>query len=168
MYYLLVVLILLTLILGYTVTRYAQEGKKPPLNNSRIADKFLAGLAGGTVIALIPAFLFITYYPTKGQSDGNLGLFGIALMYLPVGYAIGSATGVYLVGNKSNETGSFLASLCGSLLVGLGVLGAIFLFRGLLGFISVVFIPVVLFGEPIVAIIIFNRTRKYKSSATPR
>ena len=47
MYNQLVVLTLLTLILGFTVTGYAQEGSKPPLSKGRIAGEFFAGVAGG-------------------------------------------------------------------------------------------------------------------------
>ena len=164
-----VALPLLALILGFAVTGYAQEGEKPPLSKGRIAGEFFAGVAVGTATAVIPFSLLMLLFPLNDSTGGPAGFLTsssevvtmCAYLCLPVGYAIGSATGVYLVGNRGNETGSFLLPLIGSSLVVTGGLAATFL-SGHWGF-----IPVILVGAPAVATIIFNSTRKYKSS-TPR
>lgn len=153
-----VVLTLLTLILGFTVTGYAQEGAKPPLSEGRIAGEFFVGVVGGTVVGIIPAILFYTCYPINRANDGEeWRLFGIALVYLPIGYAIGSAIGVYLVGNRGNQTGSFTYTLVGASLAGIGCLAAAFLSN------SFGFIPVILIAAPAVATIVFNWMRRYKT-----
>jgi hypothetical protein len=166
MYNQIVALTLLTLTFGFTVTRHTQDGKKSSLNISRIAGEFLAGIAGGIIIGFIPAYLFLYHYPTGGQSDGNLGLVLPALMYLPVGYSLGSAIGVYLVGNIGKETGSFKYTLGGSSLIGLVALGITIILSSMcpgIFFISSIVSMLVLVIAPV---FMFNLTRKYKSPAT--
>jgi hypothetical protein len=167
MYNPLVVSTLLALILGFTVPGYAQEEAKPPLSKGRIAGEFFAGAAGGTAAAVIPfclsLYLADKFFPREPGS-GPAGAPGtlpemFAFLCLPVGYAIGSATGVYLVGNRGNQTGSFKYPLIGTSLVVIGGLTALLPMHGER------FTPVLLVGAPAVATIIFNLTRKYKSSA---
>jgi hypothetical protein len=163
MYNQLVVLALLTLILGFTVTGYAQEGAKPPLSSKRITGEFLAGVAVGTAAAVIPAYLLFKLFPREPGSGpagapANLPEL-IAFLSIPVGYAIGSAIGVYLVGNSGNQTGSFLLPLVGTSLVVIGGLAATFLSG------HWEFIPVTLVGAPAVAVGVFNSTRRYKTDA---
>lgn len=77
-----------------------------------------------------------------------------------IGYPIGSALGVYIVGDTGDETGSFVATLCGSLL-GASLSYAAILLRILpspLSYVSFFAVP------PICACIGFNMTRRYKSS----
>jgi MFS family permease len=154
-----VALTLLTLTFGL----YDREGKKP--SSSNIAGELLAGIAGGIITGFLPAYLFLYHYPTEGQSDGNLGLFLPALIYLPVGYSLGSAIGVYLVGNIGKETGSFLATLRGSLLTGLAVIVITFTLSSIYsGFFLIISIPSILVLV-IAPVFIFNSTRRSKLSA---
>lgn len=69
-----------------------------------------------------------------------------------IAYPIGSAIGVYLVGNIGDETGSFGATLRGSIIGGA---------LGLLAF-GVGVLP----GAPIGATIGFNSSRRYKTPRT--
>lgn len=163
MYNQLVALTVLTLILGFTVTGYAQERAKPPLSKGRITGEFFAGVAGGTAVAVMPCYLLIKLFPRE-PGTGPAGVPGnlpeiLAALCLPVGYAIGSAAGVYLVGNTGNETGSFLKPLVAASLVVIGGLTATFLSG------QVEFIPVILVGAPAVAVGVFNSTRRYKTDA---
>lgn len=163
----LVVLTLLTLILGFTVTGYAQEGAKPPLNKRRIAGEFFAGVVGGvggTAAAVIPFYLLMSLFPLE-PGAGPAGVFVassevvtvVAYLCLPVGYTIGSAAGVYLAGNRGNQTGSFTYTLVGASLVVIGGLVATFLSG------HWEFIPVMLVSAPAVAVGVFNSTRRYKT-----
>lgn len=165
----LVVLTLLTLIFG-TGTGYAQqEGAKPPLSKGRIAGEFFAGVVGGvggTAAAVIPFYLLMSLFPLE-PGAGPAGVFVassevvtvVAYLCLPVGYIIGSAAGVYLAGNRGNQTGSFTYTLIGASLVVIGGLVATFLSG------HWEFIPVMLVGAPAVATIVFNWTRRYKTDA---
>lgn len=147
MYRQLVALTLLTLILGFTVTGYAQE--KPPLSSTRITGEFLAGVTGGAVAVIIMYYWFDKFFP---EGDGRMGL----ILYFPVGYVIGSATGVYLAGNIGNETGSFLLPLVSGSLAGLVATVAT------LSWCEDWIIPAILVSVPAVATIGFNLTRRYK------
>jgi hypothetical protein len=165
----LVVLTLFSLILGFTVTGYAQEGAKPPLSGRRIAGEFFAGAAGGTAAAVISFYLswhlvdrFFPREPGSGPAGGPGTLPEVlAYLCLPVGYAIGSAAGVYFVGNIGNETGSFKYTLVGTSLVVVGGLVAAFLSEDP----TPTFLIGTLVSVPAVATIIFNSTRRYKGNS---
>ena len=162
-----IVLTLLTLILGFTITGYAQEGTKPPLSKGRIAGEFFAGVVGGvggTAAAVIPFYLLMLLFPLEpGAGPAGVPTTSsevvtvCAYLCLPVGYVIGSAAGVYLVGNRGNQTGSFTYTLVGASVVVIGGLVAAFLSG------HWEFIPVMLVGAPAVAVGVFNSTRRYKN-----
>ncbi len=97
----------------------------------------VVGVALGIVGVYVGAGLELELTDSKNEFSG----FGGAIIGALIGYTLGSATGVYLVGNIGDGTGSFLATLGGSIL---GVLG-----YGV--------------GSPIGAAIGFNLTRRYKS-----
>ncbi len=75
-----------------------------------------------------------------------------------LGASIGSALGVYIVGNIGDETGSIGATFRGSIL-GMGLAWAAILLRTPLAYISVA-------APPILACIGFNNTRRYKFSSS--
>jgi hypothetical protein len=106
-----------------------------------------AGLMGGMIIGAEEG----CYELGCGMGEGLIGL--------TIGHTLGSAIGVYLVGNIGNETGSFLATLGGSILGGGLGLTFVFLSGELLPF------PL-LVCPPIGATIGFNLTRRYKSPPT--
>ena len=164
MYNRLVALALLTLILGFTVTGYAQEGNKPPLSKGRIAGELFAGVAGGVAVGTITGYLLykITSMGKQDESSGWV-FYYLGLVCIPIGYAVGSAAGVYLVGNYGNETGSFSEPAIGGSLA------------GIIGFPLTHFpdagwkpLSVLLVGVSAIATIIFNFTREYKSSTATR
>ncbi|MBI1924985.1 hypothetical protein HYR99_12150 [Candidatus Poribacteria bacterium] len=118
----------------------AQKDEKPPQNGVRIGGEILAGGAGGIILGCGGAFIgygleiLIVCEPVD-----DLGLCGLRGFIIggSIGYLLGSSIGVYVVGNSGNETGSFWATLAGSIL-GLPL-------------------------APISATIGFNLTRRYKS-----
>jgi len=129
-----------------------QSHKKPPLSVVRIAGEILAGtllgFVGLPVVYIINIMIF-------GKSDysGSVGglhafaFLGILVFLFPPLYVLGSAIGVSLVGERGNQTGSFLASLGG----------------GLLGLIVIpVQWPLAFLTVPVMASLGFNLTRKYK------
>lgn len=79
----------------------SSNGTKPPLNAGRITGEILVGSAGGLLGGV---FGFIIASPYE-----NMRFYSFM-----IGHSIGSATGVYTIGNLNNETGNFGASLIGS------------------------------------------------------
>ena len=129
---------------------------KPPLNAGRITGEILIGSAGGLLGGV---FGFIIASPFEK----------IRFHSFMIGHSIGSATGVFTIGNLNNETGNFGASLIGSALF---EILAFLDYKPYLStsdewafynnFRKITF----LFGfaAPIGATIGFNSTRRYKTS----
>jgi hypothetical protein len=122
----------------------SERRKLPP---PRWVEKTLGGLAGGVLGGGIGAGAgFATGYlidPHSSASDVDWAAgWGLVIGGL-TGYLLGSAIGVYCVGDTPEEAGSFLGTLGG------GLLGA----------------PACLFpGVPIGATVGFNLTREYRST----
>jgi uncharacterized protein YqgC (DUF456 family) len=127
---------------------------KPPLKGTRIAWEIFAGSGIG-----IPAFLatgFFGFIILYNYEYNN----AIWKAYAPVCLGVltvGSATGVYLVGNAGNENGSLLATLCGSVIGLLVGLHAIEQRSSSLD----VWDLLILTGPSIAATTAFNLTRRY-------
>jgi len=125
---------------------------KPPLSVGRIVGEILAGGVGGVVVGFVGLVVGINYAFARDLPMGKCNpVVGYAIR---IGSVLGSTIGVYVVGNIGNETGSFLATLGGSILgglVGWSISGTE------AGFVALVF------GPPIGATLGFNLTRKYKS-----
>ncbi len=141
---------LLALTFGFAITAYAQAGEKPPLSAMRITGEALAGGVGELAVYLIGE----SVEPQIGQ--------GSVLAWL-ISTPVACATGVYLVGNMRDETGSFLATLAGGILGWIaGIAGDAFLWESGHRLSATIVLAA---SSPIGAIIGFNLTRKYESSA---
>ena len=154
--------------------------QKPPLSVGRIAGEILAGTAtGATAAAIAYLFFYAVGYGAKiaGLSEGgcmpslaDLAIWGITLWVVPMAYGLASAVGVYLVGSRGTQTGSFLASL------GFGLIGGFVMMVALIpvAFLSAALIVgaeniarrtlwvLVALIPPISATLGFNLTRRYK------
>jgi hypothetical protein len=126
---------------------------RPPLNTGRIALESVAGFGAGIGTAIAGAFIgnMIAPYDCYGYplciSPG--AFFGIL-----IGYPLGTALGVYAVGNIGIETGSFSSTLTGSIagiLIGIYVAGKVD---------SEISFFVTSVAGPVIA---FNMSRRYKN-----
>lgn len=129
---------------------------KPPLNQGKVFGELIAGTALGMAIGMGAAYIgaSITYDGTW-FSDLPGALIGIMLAY-----PLGSALGVYLVGNIGSTTGSFSSALgaaYGGLI--LGAAGAYALNRVSQSASVIAFLAV----PPLLATFSFNRSRRYKN-----
>ena len=127
---------------------------KPPLSVGRIVGEILAGGVGGVVVGFVGLVVGINYamhYLPMGKCNP------VVDYAIRIGSVLGSTIGVYVVGNIGNGTGSFLATLGGSILGGLVGWSALVLGQPLVGLSALVL------GQPIGATLGFNLTRKYKS-----
>ena len=121
--------------------------KKSRLSDRRLSDEILAGVLAG--IATGSAVGYVGNYIFCGECDEQ---FWIAVT---TAYSLGSAIGVYIVGNIGDKTGSFIATLGGSMLGGLAGFAAAYAVP-----FGVLLLPL---GPPIGATIGFNKTLRYKS-----
>jgi hypothetical protein len=135
----------------------------------RIAAEILTGAV--TAAALTYLSLCVVGYRAymAGLGEGCMdGLVVLAIMFwvVPPVYILGCAIGVYFVGRIGSQTGSFLATLGGSL-IALFVMGLLYFYIKvaedmMLGIEKVVLWPLVFLAAPIMATIGFNLTRRYK------
>ena len=142
-----------------------QNRKKPPLSRRRIACEILAGTATGLAVAYPVAYV-IGASVDKGCFGGIVALSKIFFVFPPV-YGLGSTVGVYLLGTRGKQTGSFILTVAGGFLGGLLTLLMISIGINLSDeLILIVFLLfwslLVLLIPPILATIGFNRTRRYK------
>jgi len=91
---------------------------------------------------------------------------GIYFLACPMVYGPASTVGVYLLGSRGKQTGSFLLTLVGGFLGGLVIL-PMFFFANLstnefIGIEKIVLWALVLLIPPILAILGFNLRRRYK------
>ena len=130
---------------------------KPPLSPLRITGELLAGGAGGFVLGLggaLTSALMSGGFKSGGPYEG-----------MPLGALVGSSIGVsasvYLVGVCGNETGSYRATLLGTItghLIGFGIYSLFNIDNETLEF-------AMIFGLPaICGVIGFNSTRSYEKS----
>ena len=165
-----------------SVENEKQSRHKPPRSRRRIAGEILAGMATGFAFA-VPV-LYVTVYVIVRAIWGeekNLGLggfvvLGFILLAFPMLYGPASAVGVYLVGRRGTQTGSFFATL------GWGCLGGLVM---LVMLIPVLFLSAALIVgvenivrwtlwvlvsliPPIFATLGFNLTRRYEEPVLPR
>ncbi len=162
-----------------TAENKEQNRQKPSLNLGRIACEILAGAVAGLAVALPVAYVIGIVLVGKGEPFFQV----IFNMVFPLLYGLGSAVGVYLVGSRGKQTGSFLRTLAGGLVGGLVMLVmlplALFLssdyivevessdyivgVEKIVGWALVVLISLI---PPIFATISFNLRRRYKEPAS--
>ena len=115
--------------------------EKPPLSGARIASEILGSVGGEILGGIVGVYI-------GARIAGREGAGWV------VGSTIGTATMVYLVGNIGNQTGSFWATLIGSILgVGVEVIAS----ENIILLMASIAVP------PIFTTIGFNLTRRYKS-----
>ncbi len=143
--------------------------QKPPRSLRMIACEILAG--AGTAAALAYLSLYVVGYGAKsaglgeGCMDGLLVLGMMAYVVPPV-YILGCAIGVYFVGTRGIQTGSFWATL-GGVFLGVPIMALLFFYIGvaedmILGIEKIILWPLVFLTPSIGATTTFNLTRRYK------
>jgi hypothetical protein len=127
---------------------------QPELKVHKLIFEFIAGEFAGLTLAALTGGLLNS---KEGTSEGfpEVSTSGTAGFLL--GYGLGNALGVYLIGNSRGETGSFKATLAGSMI------GLVVGFASLYVYDEWKPIPaaILLFGPPVGAMIGFNGTRRY-------
>ena len=145
-----------------------QNHLKPPRSVIRIAGEILAGAAAGFAVA-VPAEYVIGAGVDKSGLAGFETLIKMILVLPPV-YGLGSAVGVYLLGNIGKQTGSFLLTLGCGLLGGLVMLGMLIVLSVLSEVLIVGVERIVLWTLGVIILLIpaiiatlgFNSSRRYK------
>ena len=147
-----------------------QDHLKPPRSLGRIAGEILAGTALGLVVLLV---VYVTGIVIVGEYEqlATRGFLAVFILVLSPLYGLSSAVGVYLVGTRGKQTGSFLATL------GRGFLGVfVMVLLGfcassagdmMLGIAKIVLWPLAFLAAPIFATLGFNLTRRYKKPPSP-
>ncbi len=141
-----------------------QNHQKPPRSVGRIAGEILAGAAAGFAVA-VPAAYVIGAGVDKGSFAG-FGALAKMILVLPPVYGLASAVGVYLLGNRGKQTGSFLLTLGSGFVGGLVMIVVSFIlpvgWRGEATVSAILLLSFVLLIPPIFATIGFNLRRRYK------
>ena len=149
-----------------TAENKEQNRKKPPLSRCRIAGEILAGLAVAVPVLFVAVCVFaiLAIPPSKGGHDWGpvVMLFMFAFFAFPILYGPASAIGVYLVGSRGKQTGSFLLTLVAGFLGGLFTSFILWVSVSLSLQLLSKLIALGLLIPPIVATYGFNRTRRYK------
>lgn len=151
-----------------------QKRQKPPRNLGRIAGEILTGAA--TAAALAYLSLYVVGYGAKsaGWGEGCMGglaVLAIMIYVAPPVYVLGCAVGVYFVGRIGNQTGSFLATLGGTL-IGVFIMGILYFYvkeaEDMMWTIEkIVLWPLVFLAPSTMATLCFNLTRRYKKPPSP-
>ncbi len=150
-------LILLTIIIFSSSNKLyskekPQKNKVPPLSFNNIAGESCMGFYGGSIFMI--GTMYIGYL--VGNDNDIVTAVGASL-----GYLVGNPICVYMAGNRDNKTGSFWATLGGSLIG--GVVPLIQLIRGSYGKLY----PAYLLTCPLIGSIVgFNMTRRYTTEKT--
>jgi len=149
------------------VEKKKQTHQKPPLSIGRIAGEIFAGI--GMSFAVMMPVLFIEVIVSFGgiRSEETRTAFMAMLSKVTPGvYGIAGAIGVYLLGNRGNQTGSLLLTLAFGFFAGVLNLAVLPLAKLLPEMLTIILLyssmPLVLFVPPIFATIGFNLTRRYK------
>jgi hypothetical protein len=156
-------------------TNKKQSHQKPPLSVVRITGEIIIGAVTGFAIAVPVAYAvaYVMLYVLYGgpPEDKNLGLggflvFGAMAFAFLILYGPATIVGVYLVGTRGNQTGSFLVT-AGGLLLAVPVIVLLFIYKDMaeyktLGIVETILWVLVFVAPSISATICFNLTRRYK------
>ena len=150
-----------------------QNRQKPPLSIGRIAGEILAGIGMSFAVMMLVGFVEgIVLFGGIGDGETRIAFMAKLSKVTPAVYGIAAAVGVYLLGSRGNQTGSFLLTLAFGFLAGLLKLAILPLAKLLPEMLIVIlfcsFGPLVLFVPPIAATLGFNLTRRYKEPVLPR
>lgn len=151
-------IVLVVMVLSYWNVGFGQQVEqyhdKPPLRVGKIFSEFLIGELCAVMSGFTCAFLLAQLTETNGLGAVYTGLVGGV-----IGITIGSAFGVYQAGSNDIETGSFFATLGGSIIGTVVALYPLFQ-QSNIDQIN----PFLLLTSPTIgAIIGFNCTNKYRS-----
>jgi len=139
--------------LGYLDRKSSNKNDRPPLR----VDKLLAQFAAGEFVGFSAGALGLVLlnHPEEKSSEGYPVVTWLGSVGFFASYCIGSAGGVYYVGNTRNETGSFNATFIGSATGILLSIGSYFVLDE-----PIITGSLFLFGPTIGAIIGFSMTRE--------
>ncbi|UCG59751.1 MAG: hypothetical protein JSU70_09575 [Phycisphaerales bacterium] len=157
-----------------TAKEEEKNRQKPPLSLGRIASEILAGI--GMSFAAMMLFRCIEglmLFGGIGDGESRIAFMATLSKVTPGVCGIAGAVGVYLLGSRGSQTGSFLVTLASGFLAGLLMLATRPLAYRLPEALLIVtlfcsFLPPVLLVSPIMATIGFNLTRRYKETVLPR
>lgn len=135
-----------------------RKSVKPDLSVDRVAVEFIAGEVGGLLTGLGCGLIGYLIDPSEGEYAGFRGFAYGAF----IGFPIGSAYGVYVVGTGGKETGSYPATLLGCTIGVLAGVGIVSIFEEFDGAYAVPFLLPVIGG-----IIGFNQTRRWDDGFNP-
>jgi len=138
--------------------------QKQPLSAKRIACEILAA-STLSILALLVVYVTGIIVIDEG-CFAVFGFLAMCVLTFPLLNGLGSAFGVYHVGSRGNETGSFLATLGFGFLGGL-VMALLVCFVYAAGYVmsvmeKTVIWAIALLTAPSVATLCFNLTRRYK------
>lgn len=158
-----------------------QVRQKPPLSAKKIVCEILAGTVMGFVVAVPVAYAvaYMLLYVIYGgpPKDKNLGIEGflvfgaMALTFLML-YGPATVAGVFLVGTRGKQTGSFLAT-AGGLFLTLPAIALLSLYIDMAeyktaGIVKTTLLALVFLAPAITATLCFNLTRRYKTPVLPK
>jgi len=154
-----------------TVEKKRQRHRKPPLSLGRIGSEVLVGAVVGLAVALPLALLIGRALVGRGVCFEEIGIFAIFAVIFPLLYGLVGAAGVYLVGARGKETGSFLLTSIGGFLGGFFMLAMLPLtlsisnaqIAGVENIIVCTVGAFVLLSPPVFGTLGFNLTRRYRN-----
>ena len=155
-----------------------QNCQNPPLSLGRIACEILAGFVTGFAIPVPLSYAVIYGFtcmffgaPADWPEKGEFGLFvfvdlAIIIISFLLLYGPATAVGVYLVGSRGKQTGSFLATF-GGVFLGVPVIVLLYLYIDMagdmmLGIVKIVLWSLLVLAAPLGSTLCFNLTRRYK------
>ncbi len=131
---------------------------KPRVSTGKLFGEIFLGMVGNVAGGYAGGVIGYNIDRNSGN-DGWFAGFGGAIVGYFTGSTVGSALGVYLIGNSGNVKGSFGRALLGSLVgEGAAIIVSLLVRNGTVAAISFITLP------PIGAAIFFNSSLKYKSS----
>jgi len=140
--------------------------QKPPRSLRMIACEILAGVIAGLAVAVPVVYVLAARSGGDCFGVGKLIAAAAGFLIVPPVYVLGTVVGVYLVGSRDNQAGSFLATLGGAFL-GVPIIALLYLNGDMAGGMMFGIVKIVLwlfafFVVPIMATLCFNLTRRYK------